>query len=148
MFHEVSFRVIQVTDNREFSLLPTIMRAKRLTTFVHKQFSCSNSPYFKFHYSCVSTVILSKPNLHSTASQKGSEFLVYCNTHITKYGKNGAIKEAESIFDRMPHKNTISWTAMLTAYGENGKTVKARNMFDKMPERSTASYNAMITAVF
>jgi pentatricopeptide repeat protein len=91
-------------------------------------------------------VILSKPNLRSTASQKRSKFLVYCNTQITKYGKNGDIKEAESIFDRMPHKNTISWTAMLTAYGENGKTVKARNMFDEMPERSTASYNAMITA--
>ena len=46
----------------------------------------------------------------------------------------------------MPHKNTISWTAMLTAYGQSGQTVIARKLFDEMPERNTASYNAMITA--
>ncbi|XP_059463043.1 pentatricopeptide repeat-containing protein At1g53600, mitochondrial [Corylus avellana] len=122
------------------------MGATQLTTFVHNQFSRSNFLFFNFHYSCFSTVILSKPNLRSDARRKASKFLVYCNTQITKYGKNGDIKAAESVFDRMPHKNTISWTAMLTAYAENGKTVKARNMFDQMPERSTASYNAMITA--
>ncbi len=123
------------------------MQAKRVTTtFVHRHFSRSNSSVLKFHYSCFSTLILSKPNLHSAASRKTSKFLVYGNTQITKYGKNGNIKVAESIFSRMPHKNTISWTAMLTAYGKSGQIVKARKLFDEMPERNTASYNAMITA--
>ncbi|KAK4594351.1 hypothetical protein RGQ29_018149 [Quercus rubra] len=122
------------------------MHGTRVITVVHRHFSLSNCSYLKFHYSCFSTLILSKPNLHSASSHKTSKFLVYCNTQITKHGKNGNIKEAESVFSHMPHKNTISWTAMLTAYGQSGQTVRARKLFDEMPERNTASYNAMITA--
>ncbi|KAE8673860.1 Pentatricopeptide repeat-containing protein [Hibiscus syriacus] len=77
---------------------------------------------------------------------KNSKFIVYCNTQITQHGRNRNIKEAESIFNGMPFKSTVSWTAMLTAYAENGNISKAREMFDKMPERTTSSYNAMITA--
>ncbi|KAK7832297.1 pentatricopeptide repeat-containing protein [Quercus suber] len=125
------------------------MHAARVITVVHRHFYLSNCSYLKFHCPCFSTLILSKPNLHSASSHKTvktSKFLVYCNTQITKHGKNGNIKEAESVFSHMPHKNTISWTAMLTAYGQSGQTVKARKLFDEMPERNTASYNAMITA--
>ncbi|KDP27367.1 hypothetical protein JCGZ_20191 [Jatropha curcas] len=46
----------------------------------------------------------------------------------------------------MPHKNIISYTAMLTAYAKNDQIAKAQKLFGEMPERSTASYNAMITA--
>ncbi|KAK8619530.1 hypothetical protein V6N13_133486 [Hibiscus sabdariffa] len=77
---------------------------------------------------------------------KNSKFIVYCNTQITQHGRNGNIKEAESIFNRMPFKTTVSWTAMLTAYAENRNISKAREVFAKMPERTTSSYNAMITA--
>ncbi|KAF5477413.1 hypothetical protein F2P56_004053 [Juglans regia] len=122
------------------------MPADRLATFVHKHISRSNCAYFNLHYSGFSTLIIPKPNHSFAAGRKTSKFLVYCNTQITKYGKNGSIKEAESIFSRMPHKNTISWTAMLTAYSENGQIDEARKVFEKMPERSIASYNAMITA--
>ncbi|KAI3411507.1 uncharacterized protein J3R85_017934, partial [Psidium guajava] len=77
---------------------------------------------------------------------RSSSFLVRCNTQITKHGRNGRVEEAESVFRRMPFRNTISWTAMLTAYADNGRIRRARQMFDEMPERNTASYNAMITA--
>ncbi|TYH49751.1 hypothetical protein ES332_D10G157100v1 [Gossypium tomentosum] len=69
--------------------------------------------------------------VHNSAKilRKNTEFLVYCNTQITQHGRNRNIKEAESIFNRMPFKST-----------------KAREVFAKMPERTTSSYNAMITA--
>ncbi|KAH7844414.1 hypothetical protein Vadar_027749 [Vaccinium darrowii] len=91
-------------------------------------------------FSTPTTQILSKP------SPKAINFLVYCNTQITKYGRSGNIREAESVFSRMPTKSIISWTAMLTAYADNGQIKKARQVFDEMPERSIASWNAMITA--
>ncbi|XP_038716902.1 pentatricopeptide repeat-containing protein At1g53600, mitochondrial [Tripterygium wilfordii] len=94
-------------------------------------------------YSNLSGHILSKPEKTRKATDK---FLVFCNYQITKNGRSGDIKESESIFNRMSHKNTISWTAMLTAYYQNGKISEARKVFDEMPERSVASYNAMITA--
>ncbi|OMO79526.1 hypothetical protein COLO4_24403 [Corchorus olitorius] len=78
--------------------------------------------------------------------KKAANFIIYCNTRITQNGRNGNIKEAESIFNNMPVKTTVSWTAMLTAYADNGNISKAREVFDKMPERTISSYNAMITA--
>lgn len=85
-------------------------------------------------------------NSAKTKSHRTSKFVVYCNSQIAKHGRKGNIGEAESIFNRMPNRSTISWTAMLSAYAQNGDIVKARNMFDKMPERNTATYNAMISA--
>lgn len=80
------------------------------------------------------------------AGTKTNKFLIYCNTQIAENGRNGNIKEAESIFYRMPTKNIISWTAMLTAYSQNRQLKNAREVFDKMPERTVASWNAMLTA--
>ncbi|KAA8526707.1 hypothetical protein F0562_009064 [Nyssa sinensis] len=110
------------------------MLAKRTYMHVCIHLSYMNSSSLILNYST------SRPNL------KTSKFLVYCNSQITKNGRNGNISEAESIFNRMPTKNIISWTAMLTAYAENGQIRKARNVFNEMPERNTASWNAMITA--
>ncbi|XP_061352163.1 pentatricopeptide repeat-containing protein At1g53600, mitochondrial [Gastrolobium bilobum] len=77
---------------------------------------------------------------------KGSKFLIQCNTQIAENGRNGNVKEAETIFRMMPRKNTVSWTAMLTAYAQNGQIESARKVFDEIPEPTTASYNAMISA--
>ncbi|KAL5767630.1 hypothetical protein ACOSQ2_014413 [Xanthoceras sorbifolium] len=46
----------------------------------------------------------------------------------------------------MPHKNTVSGTAMLTAHALMSQIVRARNMFDEIFDRTTTSYNAMIMA--
>ncbi|XP_043688096.1 pentatricopeptide repeat-containing protein At1g53600, mitochondrial [Telopea speciosissima] len=98
-------------------------------------------------YSTYSTTFLSKPQPSSAINSKSSsKFIVLCNCQISKNGRNGNLKAAESIFNRMPFKNVISWTAMLTACADNGKINKARKLFDEMPQRNTASWNAMITA--
>lgn len=106
-----------------------------------KCFNCK-----KHLISYFSTQSLPQPSLRLAETQNTGTFIIYCNSQITKHGRNGSIGEAESIFNRMPNKNTISWTAMLTAYAQNGEIIKARDLFDKMPQRNTASYNAMITA--
>ncbi|XP_050138152.1 pentatricopeptide repeat-containing protein At1g53600, mitochondrial [Malus sylvestris] len=121
--------------------MPTILK----TSFFLKHFSNCSVSRCKIHCSYLSTQACSKPQSVSK-SRKASSFLVYCNSQITQNGRNGDIKQAESIFNRMPEKNTISWTAMLTAYAENGQTSKARKLFDEIPQRNIASYNAMITA--
>ncbi|KAM7260370.1 hypothetical protein ACFE04_016111 [Oxalis oulophora] len=77
---------------------------------------------------------------------KVNNFIVFFNSEISKHGRNRNLKEAESVFNRMPYKNVVSWTAMLTAYAQNGEISKARGVFDTMPHRTTASYNAMLTA--
>ncbi|KAM0007113.1 putative tetratricopeptide-like helical domain superfamily [Helianthus debilis subsp. tardiflorus] len=71
--------------------------------------------------------------------------LIHLNSQISKHGRTGNIKDAKTIFYRMPIKNDVSWTAMLTAYAENGQINNARKLFDEMPERNVASWNATIT---
>lgn len=107
-----------------------VAKPKRLT----QGFSLSN-----LKYSTSSKTLLS-------AGTKTNQFLIHCNNQIAQNGRNGNIEEAESIFNRMPTKNIVSWTAMLTAYYQNGKLKNAREVFDKMPEKSVASWNAMLTA--
>ncbi|KAJ0046277.1 hypothetical protein Pint_04918 [Pistacia integerrima] len=109
------------------------MLKQRAATMLRKHFSRLNS---SLHHSNFST-----PKAPNTKS-----FIINCNTQITLNGRNGNIKEAESIFNRMIRKSTVSWTAMLTAYGQNGLIEKAEKLFDEIPQRNTASYNAMITA--
>ncbi|KAK7244015.1 hypothetical protein RIF29_38832 [Crotalaria pallida] len=100
------------------------------------------------HHQSFSLNHISKPRVHNSAKSdgRGTKFLIHCNSQITKNGRDGNIKEAETVFYKMPRKNTISWTAMLTAYAQNGQINNARKVFDEMPERTTASYNAMISA--
>ncbi|KAE8648390.1 hypothetical protein Csa_009009 [Cucumis sativus] len=118
-----------------------------MAIFVFKQLPTFTPLNFKPFFFNFSTQILSKRgNFDSATRQKSSKFLVYCNSQITKLGRNGCIKEAESIFNRMPNKNTVSWTALLTAYAENSEINKAREVFNKIPDPNVASYNAMITA--
>lgn len=81
------------------------------------------------------------------ARPNNSNFLLYCNNQISINGRQGNVQESESIFNRMPRKSTVTYTAMLTAYSQNGQIAKARKLFDEMADRTSASYNAMITAL-
>ncbi|KAI3948955.1 hypothetical protein MKW98_021561 [Papaver atlanticum] len=110
---------------------------------VYKHLSHLTPPSSNYLTLSFQTLTNSKPNSSKIISTK---FLVQRNSEITKNGRNGNLREAESIFKQLPTKNIISWTAMLTAYAENGELPKARRLFDEMPQRNTASWNAMITA--
>lgn len=83
---------------------------------------------------------------YANSNAEVKRFLIYWNSQITKYGRDGNVEEAESIFLSVPTKNIVTHTAMLTAYAHNGQLEKARQVFDVMPERNVASWNAMITA--
>ncbi|CAJ1957842.1 unnamed protein product [Sphenostylis stenocarpa] len=87
-----------------------------------------------------------KHNDSAKSGVRDSKILIQCNKQIAENGRNGNVNEAESIFHKMPVKNTASWTAMLTVYAQNGQIKNARKVFDQMPQRTTVSYNAMISA--
>ncbi|KAJ4976355.1 hypothetical protein NE237_001461 [Protea cynaroides] len=125
------------------------MLAIRTSTLLSELRFRLNSLVFISAYSAYSTTFLSKPQPRKPSAainSKSGKFLILCNAQIAKNGRNGNLNEAESIFNRMPFKNVISWTSMLTACSDNGKIDKARELFDAMPQRNTVSWNAMITA--
>ncbi|XP_072993095.1 pentatricopeptide repeat-containing protein At1g53600, mitochondrial [Typha latifolia] len=79
-------------------------------------------------------------------STKTRRNLGFSNSQITKNGRNGDPRGAQFVFDGMPVRDVVSWTALLTAYGDNGEVSSARKVFDQMPTRNTVSWNAMMSA--
>ncbi|XP_028769172.1 pentatricopeptide repeat-containing protein At2g22410, mitochondrial-like [Neltuma alba] len=67
------------------------------------------------------------------------------NTLIDMYGRRGMVDLAQEVFDRMKHKNTVSWNALIMGYGKGGNLVAAQKLFDEMPQRDVISWTSMIT---
>ncbi|PWA79632.1 tetratricopeptide-like helical domain-containing protein [Artemisia annua] len=73
-----------------------------------------------------------------------SNYLYKCNSKITTCFKNGDIKGAHKVFDKMPVKNIVTWNCMLSGYVKNGMVYNARKVFDEMPNRNVVSWTAML----
>ncbi|KAL7114529.1 hypothetical protein ACP275_04G126700 [Erythranthe tilingii] len=51
---------------------------------------------------------------------------------IDFYSKWGRIEDARNVFDRMPHKNVVSWNALISGYGNHGRGAEAVELFERM----------------
>eukprot|EP01018_Ginkgo_biloba_P020443 Gb_15797 [translate_table: standard] len=73
-----------------------------------------------------------------------------CNTFmrnalIDMYAKCGSMEKARHVFDKMPERNAVSWSAMIAGYAQHRLIDEALKLFEKMPERNVISWNAMIS---
>ncbi|XP_057856347.2 pentatricopeptide repeat-containing protein At1g53600, mitochondrial [Cryptomeria japonica] len=73
-----------------------------------------------------------------------SPYVKSWNSALSRFCKQGQLKDARHLFDKMPQPNVISWTVMLAGYAQNGNMEEARRMFDTMPRRNVVSWNTMI----
>lgn len=84
--------------------------------------------------------------LHGSIVRCGIETDVYVGSSLVDfYGKCREIECARKMFDIMPVRNEVSWTAMLVGYLNVGEALEAKNLFDEMPNRNLTSWNAMIS---
>jgi pentatricopeptide repeat protein len=51
---------------------------------------------------------------------------------ITGFIQNGELTRAWKLFNEMPQKNVISWTAIITGYIQDGQSEEALKIFMKM----------------
>eukprot|EP01018_Ginkgo_biloba_P011979 Gb_15588 [translate_table: standard] len=51
---------------------------------------------------------------------------------ITMYAKSGSIENARKIFDIMPKRDVVAWTAMIAGYAQHGHGREALELFDQM----------------
>ncbi|CAH1414829.1 unnamed protein product [Lactuca virosa] len=58
--------------------------------------------------------------------------VVVANALIDMYAKCGSIKQARLIFEKISHKDVVSWNAMLSGYSMHGLGEKALTLFDLM----------------
>lgn len=54
------------------------------------------------------------------------------NTLVDMYSKCGSLQDARRMFDELPRRDLVSWTAMITGYAQEGDGDKALNLFHRM----------------
>ncbi|KAK4257384.1 hypothetical protein QN277_006979 [Acacia crassicarpa] len=65
---------------------------------------------------------------------------------IEFYSNSRELETARLLFDKIPRKDVVLWTAMIDGYGKTGDVQSARELFDEMPERNVISWSAMMAA--
>ncbi|KAE8075875.1 hypothetical protein FH972_014558 [Carpinus fangiana] len=53
---------------------------------------------------------------------------------LDMYGKCGSVDESQRVFDRMPNRNSVSWSALLGVYCQNGDFESVIKIFREMEE--------------
>ncbi|KNA07610.1 hypothetical protein SOVF_170350 [Spinacia oleracea] len=67
------------------------------------------------------------------------------NALIDMYGKCGKLSCARQVFDEMPHRDVVSYNAVLGAYARGGEDMRdAQVVFDGMRVRNLITWNAMV----
>ncbi|KAI4379065.1 hypothetical protein MLD38_005406 [Melastoma candidum] len=107
----------------------------------------------------------------ATGLDDWSSYSKHLHLELLRYVKNDVVREARKVFDVMPDRNVVPWTAMvrgriddarriydmipekdvvartnmLGGYCQVGRLVEAREIFDEMPKRNVFAWTAMIT---
>lgn len=84
--------------------------------------------------------------VHGQLFKAGVELDVIVGTSLIGfYSGFRDMKVAQDVFDELPIKDTVAWTAILSGYvNQSDGMERARELFDKMPGRDLVSWNTMI----
>lgn len=96
--------------------------------------ACTESGRFDFGKSILGLVV--KTNFEDNVT--------VCNSLITLFLRMGDLVLAKRVFDEMPERDVISWTAALDVYTRMGQLENARKLFEQMPEKNEVSWSTMI----
>lgn len=87
-------------------------------------------------------------DLHGKAIKHGFASDVFIGTALTDmYAKSGDIVSAKKIFDRMPEKNEVSWTAMIQGLADSGFVEESLDLFEKMEKTSIPPNDLVLVSV-
>ncbi|MQL94216.1 hypothetical protein Taro_026867 [Colocasia esculenta] len=71
--------------------------------------------------------------VHGHLCKMGLDFETYAGTSLVHmYGECGDLMHARHLFDEMPHRTGVSWSAMVGAYATCGCLVEALRLFREM----------------
>ncbi|XP_020524850.1 pentatricopeptide repeat-containing protein At1g08070, chloroplastic-like [Amborella trichopoda] len=66
---------------------------------------------------------------------------------VDMYAKCGRIDESRNMFDEMPQRNVVSWSAMILGYVQNNQCFEALRLFKKMVSESVRPNEVTMIAV-
>eukprot|EP00253_Pinus_taeda_P029651 PITA_29651 len=71
--------------------------------------------------------------IHAKIMRSGFDFDVFVGTAlIDMYAKCGRIDNARTLFDKMPQRNFVSWTAIIAGYAMHGFAQETMQLFEQM----------------
>lgn len=73
--------------------------------------------------------------IHAEAVRGGCEVDLFVgNALVSLFGKCGSTSDADIVFQQMPWKDVVSWTAMISAYTQQGQAIKALELYTELQE--------------
>nr|AKH05201.1 chlororespiratory reduction 2 [Cypripedium formosanum] len=97
----------------------------------------------------VSVVLRRVRQIHGHVLRVGFDSRVHAaTTLVDSYAKIGRVACARRVFDKMPHRNVVSWSAMIACYAKNGRHLDALAIFrDMMRDSETAPNSVTMVSV-
>ncbi|OVA17772.1 Pentatricopeptide repeat [Macleaya cordata] len=110
---------------------------------IYRQMNETRIPSDRFTYpyilkACVgsstSASLLRKgKEIHAHILRHGFESYVHvATTLVDMYARYGCVSSAGYVFDFMPERNVVSWSAMIACYAKNGRPFEALMLFQEM----------------
>eukprot|EP01018_Ginkgo_biloba_P012913 Gb_21937 [translate_table: standard] len=69
------------------------------------------------------------------------------NTLANMYAKCGSLVDARRVFDKMPKRDVVSWTAMIASYSSHGYAEEALTLFNQMQQAGIQPNQFTFTSV-
>lgn len=86
--------------------------------------------------------------VHEYIIQSGYENNLWVvNALITMYCKCGGLEEARKLFEGLPYRDVVSWTAMVTGYAQQGFHNEAIDLFQEMQQQGIKPDKMTFTSV-
>ncbi|KAJ0527619.1 putative tetratricopeptide-like helical domain superfamily, DYW domain-containing protein [Helianthus annuus] len=99
--------------------------------------ACSNMCAFEFG-----------ERVHRYVKDHGySHALNICNSLVAMYSKCGQLDKAYEVFQEIPNKDVVSWTAMISGFASNGRGREAINVFREMQRMGISPDEQTFTAL-
>ncbi|XP_024534843.1 pentatricopeptide repeat-containing protein At4g13650 [Selaginella moellendorffii] len=76
--------------------------------------------------------------IHAHITATGSHTLATDNALVTMYSNCGRLEDAKEMFDTMPEKNFITWTAMISACAQHGCPLEVIGTYEEMERQGVA----------
>ncbi|XP_057417825.1 pentatricopeptide repeat-containing protein At4g39530 [Lotus japonicus] len=101
------------------------------------QFPCPNTP-IPYYYK--------KIHAHIVVLGFHQHDLFLINTLLHSYSKLNLLKDAQKLFDTMPHRNLVTWSSMVSMYTQHGYSIEALVLFCQFRRSCIESPNEYILA--
>ncbi|KAL5710621.1 hypothetical protein ACHQM5_021162 [Ranunculus cassubicifolius] len=117
------------SQNKMFSEAMKMFSMMRVAGETPTQFALSNVVQVS---ACLGSLELGR-QLHSLSLRMGFCFELFVGSNLgDMYSKCGALVDGLRVFEEMPNKDEVSWTAMIDGFTKNGNFVEALSAFKKM----------------